>query len=215
MHFSTKCTIAVIMSSFGTVISIQDGHVNTCSVQQISNGPIERHGPSDLARMYRKYNIDLPRDVEAVVNTKNNNNNNNNSNGDNVVTIASNDMKYLTPVKIGGQTLNLELDTGSSDLWVFSPHLSRAEQRGHKIYDPSLSNTSKTLAGETWSISYDDGSQGASGDVCTDTVAVGTSVVQNQAVQLAAKLSSVFLNYTPFDGQSSHASYTFIFRFTS
>ena len=190
------------MSTLDAVIAIQDRLANTCSIHQISHGLIKRHGPSALARVYRKYHIDLPRDVEAAV-KNNNNSNNSNNNNNSTITPTPNDTEYLIPVIIGGQTLDLQVDTGSSDLWVFSPHLSSAEQTGHKIYDPSLSNTSKALAGETWSIIYGDGSQGASGDVCTDTVAVGTSIVQNQAVQLAAKLSSQFLKQTSSDGQSS------------
>ncbi len=208
MHISIKCTIVILMSTFDAATSMQDRQTNACSVQQKYNGPIERHGPSALARVYRKYNIDLPRDVEAAVN--NNNNNSNDNKKDSTVTPTSYDKEYLIPVTIGGQILNLQVDTGSSDLWVFSSRLSRAEQRGHKIYDPSLSNTSKTLAGETWTSIYGYGSQGASGDVCTDIVAVGTSVVRNQAVQLAAKLSSYFLNDTSSNGQSSHASCTFV-----
>lgn len=202
MYISINRTILVLMSTFDAATSLQDRHANTCSIQQKINGPIERHGPSALARVYRKYNKDLPRDVEAIV--KNDKNNN-----DNVITPTLYDMEYLIPVTIGGQTMNVRPDTGSSDLWVFSTHLSRAKQTGHEIYDPSLSNTSKTLTGETWTTLYGDGSRGASGDVCTDTVAVGTFVVQNQAVQLAAKLSSRFLKDTSSNGQSSYTSCTF------
>lgn len=191
------------MSTFDAATSMQDRHTNTCSIQQKFNGPIERHGPSALARVYRKYNIDLSRNIEAIIKD-------NNDNNDNVISPTLNDREYLIPVTIGGQTMNVQADTGSSDLWVFSTHLSRAEQKGHKIYDPTLSNSSKTLAGETWTSIYGDGFQGASGDVCTDTVAVGTSVVQNQAVQLAAKLSSRFLNDTFLNGQSSCASCTLV-----
>lgn len=203
MYISINRTILVLMSTFDAATSLQDRHANTCSIQQKINGPIERHGPSALARVYRKYNKDLPRDVEAIV--KNDKNNN-----DNVISPTPDDLEYLIPVTIGGQNMNVQADTGSSDLWVFSTHLSRAEQKGHKIYDPCLSNTSKTLAGETWTSIYGDGSQGASGDVCTDTVTVGTSVVQNQAVQLAAKLSSRFLNDTFLNGQFCCASCTFV-----
>lgn len=51
--------------------------------------------------------------------------------------------------------------------WVFSSELPTSEQSGHDIYTPGSS--AKKLNGETWSISYGDGSS-ASGDVYTDTV---------------------------------------------
>ena len=114
-------------------------------------------------------------------------------------------------MNIGGQTFDLVFDTGSSDLWVFSSDLPVMQQKGHKIYNPSLSNTSNILSGETWKILYGDGSHGAAGVVYTDTVAIGTSLVQNQAVQVPVKLTSEFLKDTSFDGQSSCVLLQFLY----
>ena len=47
------------------------------------------------------------------------------------------------------------------------------------------------MNGETWKISYGDGSS-ASGDVYTDTVDVGGTTVDAQAVELASTISSEF-----------------------
>ena len=64
------------------------------------------------------------------------------------------DEAYLYPVSVGGQTLMLDFDTGSADLWVFSTKLPAAQQGTHKLYNPAISGTD---LGETWDISYVDG----------------------------------------------------------
>ncbi|KUJ17512.1 acid protease [Mollisia scopiformis] len=104
----------------------------------------------------------------------------------------SNGIEYLVPTSVGGQTLNLDFDTGSADLWVFSTSLSAAYQRGHNVFSTAKSATYKPLTGYTWRISYADGS-GASGTVGTDTVTVGTTSAKNQAVELASRVSSTLV----------------------
>jgi len=112
-----------------------------------------------------------------------------------------NDMEYVVPVKIGtpGKTLNLDFDTGSSDLWIWSSELANASQfSGHNVFNPANSSTAKKAQG-TWSISYGDGSS-ASGDVYTDTVTVADIAIPGQAIELAKKLSSSFLQDGGNDG---------------
>lgn len=106
-----------------------------------------------------------------------------------------NDSLYLTPVTIGtpGQTFNLDFDSGSSDLWVWSTELPSSLTRNskHNIFDPSKSSSYKKSSGSTWEISYGDGSS-ASGDVGTDNVTIGGLTIENQSIELAKKLSSAF-----------------------
>lgn len=102
-------------------------------------------------------------------------------------------VEYLVPTTVGGQTLNLDLDTGSADLWVFSSLLAASSREGHDIYTSSKSSTFKDLPGYTWSIQYADGS-GASGTVGTDTVKIGETTVTGQAVELANRVSSSFVS---------------------
>lgn len=90
----------------------------------------------------------------------------------------------------------LDFDTGSSDLWVFSNLLPSSEQSGHAIYKTS-SGTKET--GETWDISYGDGS-GASGVVYADKVVVGSVTATSQAVEAATSISSEFVSDTDNDG---------------
>ncbi|KAF2798125.1 acid protease [Melanomma pulvis-pyrius CBS 109.77] len=109
-----------------------------------------------------------------------------------------NDALYICPVQIGTppQTLNLHFDTGSSDLWVWSTNLDTKTKAGgggqkHQIFNPKKSSTYKKVSGSTWKIRYGDGST-ASGDVGTDNVTLGGLCVENQAVELASKLSPQF-----------------------
>ncbi|KAL6709639.1 hypothetical protein ACN47E_001067 [Coniothyrium glycines] len=111
-----------------------------------------------------------------------------------------NDSLYLCPVKVGtpAQTLYLDFDTGSSDLWVWSNELPQStlqkadSQKQQVAFDATKSSTFQTISGATWKISYGDGSS-ASGDVGTDTVDLGGLKVENQAVELAKQLSQSFV----------------------
>ncbi|KAI2789397.1 Penicillopepsin-1 [Penicillium oxalicum] len=107
------------------------------------------------------------------------------------------DEEYLTPVTIGGTTLNLDFDTGSADLWVFSTELPSSQRAGHSVYNPSTSGTK--LSGYTWSISYGDGSN-ARGDVYRDTVTVGGVKATGQAVEAAQSISAQFQQDVNNDG---------------
>jgi len=119
--------------------------------------------------------------------------------GEVTATPETGDVEFLSPVQIGGQTLNMDFDSGSSDLWVFNTQLSEFAQEGHTIFDPTKSPTFQLIQGATFSISYGDGS-GAAGDVGTDTVNIGGATVTSQAVELATAVSSSFVQDTQSNG---------------
>lgn len=112
-------------------------------------------------------------------------------------TDIQNDAEYLCPVAIGtpAQTLMLDFDTGSSDLWVWSTDLPKATvskyHAAHTIFDSSKSSTYKPMSGSTWQIQYGDSSS-ASGSVGTDTVSIGGVVIKSQTIELAKNLSAQF-----------------------
>ena len=66
-----------------------------------------KSGPKAYASVFAKYGKEIPADVKAAA-----------ANNDGVVVTSPTiyDSEYLTPVTIGGQTVNLDFDTGSSDL---------------------------------------------------------------------------------------------------
>jgi hypothetical protein len=62
---------------------------------------------------------------------------------------------------------------------------------GNPLFNPSKSSTFKSLPGSTWKIQYGDLSS-ASGTVGTDNLTIGDIVVENQAIEVANKLSTQF-----------------------
>jgi Eukaryotic aspartyl protease len=109
------------------------------------------------------------------------------------------DVEYLAPISIGGQTMNMDFDSGSSDLWVFNTQLATASQTGHQNFDPSKSTSFKLMQGASFTISYGDGS-GAAGNVGTDTVNIGGATVTSQAIELATAVSASFVQDTQSNG---------------
>ncbi|KAK9770972.1 putative Peptidase A1 domain-containing protein [Seiridium cardinale] len=116
-------------------------------------------------------------------------------------TPVNDDEEYITPVSIGtpAQTLNLDFDTGSSDLWVYSTLLPAADDKGQTEWAPAKSTSAKKLSGYTWKISYGDGSS-SSGIVYQDVVTIAGISYAKQAVEAAEKVSSEFVSDTDSDG---------------
>ncbi|KAK9777748.1 putative Endothiapepsin [Seiridium cardinale] len=168
------------------------------TVTQVRNTHYVRHGAAALAKAYRKYGAPLP---DYLTSALNHTHTKRAATGSAVTTPEQYDTEYLTPVSIGtpAQTLNLDFDTGSADLWVFSTELASSYQTGHSVYNSAKSSTAKKLSGYTWDISYGDGS-GASGDVYTDLVNIGGVSYSAQAVEAASKISTEFTQDTDNDG---------------
>jgi len=180
-----QVSVAAALISLGVAAPTNS---KTFSVGQVVKNPgFIKSGPAAMAAPFLKYGKTMPAEVALAAST---------ADGTVVATPTEYDSEYLCPVNIGGETLQLDFDTGSSDLWVFSSEQPKSQTTGHVIYTPS--KTSKLLSGETWSISYGDGSS-ASGNVYTDTVSVGASTVTGQAVELAKTVSGSFVS-DPGDG---------------
>lgn len=151
---------------------------------------VGRNGPLALARAYNKYHIPIPDSLKKAAESTSNAHAKR-ATGTAVANSDQGDLEYLVQVSIGtpAQNLNLDFDTGSADLWVFSTETPNPGS--HNLYNPGQSSTAQQQSGESWSIQYADGS-GSSGDVYTDSVTVGGLTVQNQVVESATQVSSQF-----------------------
>ncbi|KAK4216041.1 hypothetical protein QBC37DRAFT_106610 [Rhypophila decipiens] len=180
-------------------------------------------GPRAVAKVYQKYGLDVPQNLVQILQallkeldlddtpnrsfsssrrpltagTGNGTFYGNGTDGQGEVSATPQlfDVQYLAPVQIGTppQTLMLNFDTGSSDLWVFSSETPASQQKGHTVFNINASTTAEFLAGHTWSIRYGDGS-GSSGNVYMDTVSIGGVQVDRQAIESATRVSRSFTN---------------------
>ncbi|OBT42007.1 hypothetical protein VE00_06655 [Pseudogymnoascus sp. WSF 3629] len=180
---------------------------STFKIKQHHNANYKRtanSGTVELAKTYKKFNVLFPDQlanaiagivgrlqgtdgVSAPLNASN-------VNFGTVETIPeAYDREYLSPVQIGTppQTVNLNFDTGSADLWVNTNETPDNQQNGQVEYNPTLSSTAKKMDGATWDIIYGDGSA-SSGIVYTDVVSIGGVTVKSQAVESAQQVSASF-----------------------
>ena len=97
---------------------------------------------------------------------------------------------YMVPLKVGTppQTVYVQVDTGSSDLWLASPscQTTACKSSGH-TYDPSSSSSAQTTSAD-FSISYLQGQ--VSGDVVQDTVRIGPASINAQALAAASNVTN-------------------------
>jgi hypothetical protein len=160
------------------------------SVPQVSTGNTKVAAPPlALSKAIKKYGGTPPTVVEKAAAAAQ-------QSGTVTANSYNGDSEYLCPVSVGGTTLNLDFDTGSSDLWVFSTLQASSQRSGHAVYNTA---SGRKLAGETWQISYGDGS-GASGLVYADKVVVGGVTATSQAVEAATSISAQFQQDTDNDG---------------
>ncbi|KKY17526.1 putative aspartic endopeptidase pep1 [Phaeomoniella chlamydospora] len=191
MVFFTQVVAAAAVLSLGAAAPApasekRTGKAFTVDMVPKSN-PTVKNGASAYLKALRKYNAS-PELITAVAAAA--------AASSVTATPSEYDEEYTCPVTIGDQTFELDFDTGSSDLWVLGSSLS-SKGNGHTYYTPSSSATRES--GETWSISYGDGSS-ASGTVYSDTVTIGGTTVTGQAVESASKASSEFTASSPEDG---------------
>ncbi|KAI9289206.1 aspartic peptidase domain-containing protein [Umbelopsis sp. AD052] len=113
------------------------------------------------------------------------------------LTDYENDLLYYGEITIGtpGQTVKLDFDTGSSDLWFATTLCPRCV--GKSRYDSSKSSTYHK-DGRPWHIGYGDGSS-ASGICGIDDVNIGGLTIKSQTIEMAEKISSGLIT-DPSDG---------------
>ncbi|MCJ1435836.1 hypothetical protein MMC27_005212 [Xylographa pallens] len=107
--------------------------------------------------------------------------------------IENADLLYLINVTIGTppQPFGLQLDTGSSDIWVPATNADACVQspQSCKLFgalNPNASTTFVDIAPGQFQISYVDNS-GVKGDYINDTFAIGKTTIKQQTMGLAAQ----------------------------
>lgn len=117
----------------GVPINSADLNAGKVSVKQVRNPKYNFIGPLSVKKTYLKYGKPVPDWLEAAVANFTSGLDldfGKRSTGSATTTPIDNlDDAYITPVQIGtpAQTLNLDFDTGSSDLWVFSSETPSSE----------------------------------------------------------------------------------------
>ncbi|KAM7202194.1 Aspartic peptidase domain containing protein [Rhypophila sp. PSN 637] len=175
---------------------------NGFSVSQIRNPHFAPYGPAQLAKIYRKYGVPIPENLNAAIKRyRQSRGFERRSTGTVDAVPEASDVEFLSPVYIGtpAQILNVDFDTGSSDFWVFSTETDPNQVAGQILYDPNQSSSAQKMEGATWSILYGDGSS-SSGEVYTDTVTIGGVTFASQAVEVATQVSAQFTNDINSDG---------------
>lgn len=178
---ASKVIVTAALAGAATAAVIPEGNKaasfqkGRATIHQVKRDDYKANGALSMYKTYLKYKTPIPDWLAAAVA---------NSTGisyeklmrreegsETTTPIDTYDDAYVTPVSIGtpAQVLNLDFDTGSSDLWVFSSLTESSEVSGQNTYDPSDSSTAELLSGYTWDISYGDGSS-SSGIVYTDVV---------------------------------------------
>lgn len=108
MHFTGQLSAASALVALVSASPVERKDIKKqFTVDQTVPKSFILSGPAAMLSTYYKFNALVPEDVIAAA-------------AANDGTVAANpteyDSQYLTPVTVGGQTLNLDFDTGSADL---------------------------------------------------------------------------------------------------
>src|SRR5271154_760878 len=122
------CVALLLTSVLSAPIQPQKRSFKINRIRQANYVP---NGPKALRKAYVKFGFDdisflPPVDIANVsaegavtlVGT---------DNGDVSASPTQNDAEFLSPVLVGGQTLVMDFDTGSSDMWVFNTNLDSSD----------------------------------------------------------------------------------------
>lgn len=193
-----KGSVLALLALASEVVAVPYNHFGSSkfSVRAVPQKGHKRHGPKAMKYVMEKYGFEMPETLKAADVQLHARQTAKKVTGSVQNTPATSyDNEYLCPVKIGTQTMNMNFDTGSADLWVFST--STSPRGAHtNVYSPG--RTARRLPGY-WYISYGDSSS-AFGNVYQDTVTIGGVTVAKQGVEAALRVSGSFVADTASNG---------------
>ncbi|KAI1388696.1 acid protease [Hypoxylon trugodes] len=200
---SALAALAFYFSLFAVVTSSPALHprgskTNTFSVGVSHDADAPRHGPSDYLKILKKHKLNIPDGLQDVVDTHKTATKEKAAVADGgsssaPATSHDGDLVFMTPVSIGTppQQLSLDLDTASSDTWVFSTDTDKKMVDGQTLWDPSKSSTSQSIKNCSWSMLYGDYS--TSRGICyKDTLAFGDLSIPDMTIESATSVSEMF-----------------------
>ncbi|KAI0181301.1 secreted aspartic proteinase precursor [Hypoxylon sp. FL1284] len=201
MAVVTRVLLAAVfcVSLFTTAISsptLDSKAGKTLSLPLRHSADVPRHGPTDYLKTLNKYKLNVPEGLQQVVDAHKATNNKTAAGGIGGSAPADSnggDLLWLTPVGIGTppQLLNLDIDTGSSDTWIFSTDTEKDEVAGQTLWNPGNSSTAHLIQNCTWSIIYGDFS--TSEGICyQDTLTLGNLSIPGMTIESATSVSDMF-----------------------
>ncbi|KAI0013243.1 acid protease [Xylariaceae sp. FL0662B] len=167
---------------------------NVFSMPLAHNADNPRHGPSEYYKTLKKYKLEIPVPLEMAVSEHQSNIKAGTDQGSSISANARDgDLLWLSPITIGEppQKLKLDLDTGSSDTWVFSTDTDKKDIGHQPTWNPNISTTANLITNCSWSIIYGDFS--TSEGICyKDTLTLGNMSIPNMTIESATHVSSMF-----------------------
>ncbi|PWI72321.1 secreted aspartic proteinase precursor [Purpureocillium lilacinum] len=177
--------LAILGAGGGKAGAFPLGSSGDFSIVTSRNPDHQPSGPLALARAYLKYGQPLTDPLAAAIKALDKR-----WTGSVVATPVLYDVEYIVEAHLGtpAQKVMMNIDTGSSDFWVYSSETPPEILNGQSIYRPEKSRSAKRLDGATWSIRYGDGSW-SSGNVWIDNVSLGGLRIKGQALETATNAS--------------------------
>ncbi|KAI0205761.1 aspartic peptidase domain-containing protein [Astrocystis sublimbata] len=211
--------VALVVFFFAFLVSISASPVthdvdvnvnagNTFSAPLVHDADRPRHGPSEVLRTLKKFNLEIPEGLQEVVDNHHVKTAilaaaaNNGSGIGNVPSESKDgDLLWLAPISIGNppQELHVDLDTGSTDSWFFTTETEPSEVNGQKLWNPNKSITAELISGCSWSVIYGDWST-SSGSCYTDTLHLGNMSIPKMTIESAKSVSDMFTSTSYMSG---------------
>lgn len=204
MHLPSLAAVAAVAAA-------ATASETTFSLNAVPSNSTRINLVTTYARLYQKYNMPLPEPLSSALQHRHRELSARGG-GDAGSAIAypssATDGEYVIDVDVGTppQRFRLNLDTGSSDVWVYGSAIPKSFLKGQAQYDASRSGTSRLVPLAVWLAGYIDFSF-VGGIVYKETVSVVAAegegaglTVEAQGLQVAALAARSIVQDAGMDG---------------